>query len=63
MEGRVEGWMDEWVIRAKDEGQVESLYVSTFSPKIPAQRGNELPDPAGAQQEAASLGRNTVNFI
>ena len=34
MEGRVEGWMDERILRAKDEGELESLYVITFSPKI-----------------------------
>lgn len=37
--------------------------VITFSPKIAAWRGNEFPDPGGVQQEAESLGRNTVNVI
>ena len=55
--------MDERILRAKDEGELESLYVITFSPNILEQRGNEFPDPAGVQQEADSLGRNALNLI
>ena len=33
MEGRVEGWMDERIITAQDDGEVESLYCNNILSK------------------------------
>ena len=34
-EGRMEEWVDGWIIRAKDDGEMESLYCKDILSKDP----------------------------